>query len=567
MKHTDNSGKVLQFSRSGDFFYRVGVSKLESNDMAEAMAYYRQALKLEPNNAEYKLATAELLTETGRYEESNCILFNGFSEAERPPEAFFGMGCNFLNLRDLDYALDSFNRYLDAAPDGEYADDALDMVAAFDELPEKNALYSASTLEAVRLTTVGHELIARGDMKSAVDALEAAVRADGRWYPAQNYLALAYFCERKHVKAAECVAAVLKAEPSNLQANCNSVIIANAAKDLDGVNRGLEALSRLEPADAEDIGRIALVYMELSRYAEARTLLLRAVQQRPYDTDVNHRLAVCAYELGDYKSAMLCYDKLCKLDDKDSVARYYFNLCRHAASRNKRAGGIRHEYQVPYSEMLSRVKRAWAVIRMTPEEQRALWNEDSELELLVRWGFKLPQQELKIGLLIILSNIGGADVERLLRDLALERTQPNEFKEHIVKVLYTIGASEPYIAYTDGRLVESRVSVVDASAAGELPRSYRMVLPLCANMLKSAKADGCIQRASELWARYTEALSKPSPLSRPRIVAFAAALEFLARDNTEAALSEEEICVVYGITRVRFGNAYKQMTEVLGSLE
>lgn len=566
MSRPADNGKILQFRQAGDFFYRRGTSKLESNDLPEAMAYYRRALRLEPGNGEYKLALAELLTETGRYEESNCLLFNGFGEADRPAEAYFGMGCNFLSLRDFDYAVDSFHKYLDAEPEGDYADDAFDMLAAFDDIPSGGVLHTTSTLEAVRLTEVGRELIDAGDMKAAIGVLEDAVKADPRWYPAYNHLALACFCSHRMKPAAECVAAVLGADPANLQANCNYVLIAAAAKDEEGIEKGIDALSKLAPEDPDDIARIALVYIELKRFDDARTALTKVLSLRPYDTEANHRMALCAYELGDYRSAMLVYDKLCKMDDTDTVARFYLNMCRRAAEKGKRNGVIQPSYQVPYGEIVARSKRIWDYIRLTPEEQRCRWNDNPDMLSLITWGMSLSERDMKLGMLYILNNVGGADAERLLRDMALMRTQSIEIKEHIIKVLYTIGAKEPYIAYIDGRLVESRVSAVEIENDG-LPRSYRMVLPLCAGMLRAADSEDCIELAAEKWTKYTAALEKLPPLAKPRVVAFAAALEYLAREGGGKMLSVDEVCVVYGITKIRFKNAYMQMMKVLGDSE
>ena len=42
---------------------------------------------------------------------------------EARSECFFGMGCNFIGLGDLDKAEESFEKYLAVSPDGEYRDD------------------------------------------------------------------------------------------------------------------------------------------------------------------------------------------------------------------------------------------------------------------------------------------------------------------------------------------------------------------------------------------------------------------------------------------------------------
>ena len=131
-------GKVLPFQQKGEFFLRRGMTKLDRNNLLDAIVNYRQALALEPENAEYKLALAEVLTEMNRFEESNRILLTLFEGGTSTiSECYFGMGCNFIGMQDYDHARDSFEHYATIDPDGEFADEAYDMLDVLEDVEGK----------------------------------------------------------------------------------------------------------------------------------------------------------------------------------------------------------------------------------------------------------------------------------------------------------------------------------------------------------------------------------------------------------------------------------------------
>ena len=67
-------GKVLPFEQKSDFYYKRGSDKHDKNDLIEALSSYRRALEKDPDNQYTRLALAQVLTEMGRYAESNRIL-------------------------------------------------------------------------------------------------------------------------------------------------------------------------------------------------------------------------------------------------------------------------------------------------------------------------------------------------------------------------------------------------------------------------------------------------------------------------------------------------------------
>ena len=97
--YSKGPGRVLPFKGTGTHYFRQALSKADSNDLPGACASYQMALRLEPDNPEYILGMAEMLTGMGRFDDSNRVLLRYFpEEKDRPTECYFGMGCNFYGL-------------------------------------------------------------------------------------------------------------------------------------------------------------------------------------------------------------------------------------------------------------------------------------------------------------------------------------------------------------------------------------------------------------------------------------------------------------------------------------
>ena len=135
----------------------------------------RRALEKEPDNIEYMMKHAEILTELSKYEESNSVLFEVLMKTkEARSECFFGMGCNFIGLGDLDKAEESFEKYLAVSPDGEYRDDVEEFLALFCDMEEEEEyiLEDANNLKQQELAEEGKRHLDNCEYQKAVEVLE-----------------------------------------------------------------------------------------------------------------------------------------------------------------------------------------------------------------------------------------------------------------------------------------------------------------------------------------------------------------------------------------------------------
>lgn len=565
---SNKPGKVLAFEQKGEFFFRRGLDRLDENKLADALCNYRLASERDPENEEILLAMAEVLTEMERFDESNRILFRLMRREEHDSECYFGMGCNFMGLNDVEHAKDSLERYTELEPEGEFVYDAFDMLDAIDDYEfyrnggEEGGLVEVNRKDdAYDAAEEGRIFLEQERYDKAEEKLLLALRLDPELYWARNNLTLVHFCRREYKRAASEAKTVLERDPKNLQALCNLTMIQETMHDKAAANRTADALARLESDDPDDLNRMALVLMDLGRYSEALPLMQKLRRHSPYDEGTLHRLAMCAFETDRFDEAVGCYDTLLKINASDTIARYYRGLCRAAQASGSATNTAKRKfminYQVPFDEMLARINRLNEIVGTSRDDLQWVWENGSELKNLIEWGFTLPDKGIKHALLALVSTFSDARGEEMLRDFILRREQPDELKHEALAFLTRQDAAEPYISYLGGVLVQSRVS---RSLGGGVSKPYRDALVLCLSSMHGRRPDQVASRAVMLWERFIRGSGEALPrLSRAQSSAMAAALEYLAcREAGEKAV-KTDICAKYGVSALRFKNALTRL--------
>lgn len=559
------TGRVIPFERDGEFFLRLGSARLERNDLIEAIGHYHRARQREPENVEVQLAIAEVLTEMHRYEQSNKLLFALLSEEESPTECFFGIACNFLGMQEFSHAHDSLESYLALDPEGEFVGDALDML---DVIEDQEVLYSMPGVqppeerEAYNTCARGRRLMEAGRLEEAIKLLKELGEKSPDMLFVRNNLALAYFCDKDYQKAMEAVRDVLEEDPDNVQAHCNFLLFLYAAKDDEGQQRELEFLKKVETQDPQDWNRMAVVFLELGYFEEAFKVLKKLELAFPYDEGTLHRLAVCRYHMGQYDLAQAYYDKLLKIDPQDTVAAYYRRICYKAASGEKEEIDWLYHYEVPYVEVLSRVKSINETTKQPREVMVGRWKNDEGFRALLSWSLHLPDISAKRALLSLIAGFGDKKAEEALRHFQLDQMQPDQVKQDVFAMLKHMNAKEPYIAYLGGQLVQSRVSVKSV-ARGNLPIAYQRVLEICIRNMQETRASGTIMEAVELFQQYITQSNGLPKLRDQQIRAMAAAFEYIACRKKDEDANKMQIAASYGVTMLRLKNALTKILRVL----
>lgn len=549
-------GKVLSFEQNGEFYQRSGMTKLDKNDLLGAMASYRTALEKDPDNPETILAIAEILTAMQRYDESNRLLMSRFDLDERPSEAYFGMGCNFMAQREYEQARMSFDKYLELEPDGEFAYSAYDMAEAIDD--GSAVRFGGAPDKAGESAEIARQMMEQEDFKGAIEILEKLIEEQPELIVPRNHLALAYYCVHDYDKATEQVGEVLRRDPSNIQAHCNLAVFMRGARDDLGLKRQVEYLKSVDSEDIDDLNHLGVTLMEVREFDAALSIFKKLLQSRPYEAGIMHRLALCHYHMGEYAAAVKLYDKLLQIDRQDTIAAYYRSACRAAQRGEPRQMSLVLNYQVPPEEIVQRIRRINEYIHTPKDELQKLWYTGSDLQSLAKWGLTLPDISVKRAMLSFIASFKDKAAESILRDFALQREQAIAIKRDAFALLKTMDAKEPYLSYVNGELMESRVSLVPVLPKG-MPKAYGEVLEACMKYMRGIRDNDCMADAMKIWTAYVEGLDGYRPLSRGQMLGLAAAIEYVACRRRGLEVTKWELCSKYGISVARFNNALAKL--------
>ena len=563
MKKT-KSGKIIPFSQNATFYMKRGAKELEKNDLIAAIAKYREAYERAPEDPEIAIALAEILSQMQRFEESNRILFQLIADSEEtPPECHFGLACNYFGLQDYDSAADSLEDYLDAEPDGVFAADAedfLDLIDDDDAMYETTGLKTDDDYEDNAVCHFARSLLASGETNYAVEELEHRLAQSPKSVKVREQIAIAYFVANRRDDAKKAAHDLLKENPANVLANSTLALAEIEEGNRISANAWLDEIMKLRSPEPEELHSVAVLQLDLDRFADAEKTLSQLTALMPYDENVLHKSGFARFLQGDAEGAKAYYQKLLRIDPHDTVAKYYLNQCKHADVASKRASAKWIiPYQVPFGEAFRRLNHINRMLAQPHEELYRVWTADSTFRDQIVWAMTLSDMRVKKSMLSLAFTFADAYAERMLRDFLLRMDQPDELKRAVFGMLKHLDAKEPYMAYLNGRWIKGRVNLIELGY--RIPASYESVMQLLIQYMLGNCREECAAEAANVFKRYMESLEQKFPrISAAQEVSFAAALEYLGRHACGEQVTEDEIGEIYRVTKSRLRNALVKLT-------
>ena len=556
---TNKTGKVIPFSQGATFYMKRGAKELEKNDLFAAIAKYREAYERAPEDPEIAITLAEILSQMQRFEESNRILIQLMADSEEtPPECHFGLACNYFGLQDFDSAADSLEDYLDAEPDGEFAADAEDFLDLIDDdeaMFETTGLKTDDDYEDNAVCHFARSLLASSETAYAIEELEHRLGQSPKSVKVREQLAIAYFIANRRDEAKKLANELLAENTKSVLANCTLALAEIEEGNRIAAGARLDEIMSLHALDAEELHSVAVLQLDLERFADAEKTLTQMQYLLPYDENVLHKFGYARFMQGDAEGAKAQYQKLLRIDPHDTIAKYYLNQCKHSESTGKRAAAKwMIPYQVPFGEAFRRLNHINRMLALPQAELYHAWIEDDSFRDMLVWAVTLSDLRVKKSMLSLVFTFGDHYSERILRDFMLRTDQPDELKRAVFGMLKHLGASEPYMAYLNGRWIKGRVNMIELGY--KLPTSYESVMQLLMQYMLGNCREECATEATNIYKRYIESLNQKFPrISAAQELSFAAALEYLGRLSCGESVTEEEISEVYRVTKSRLRNA------------
>ena len=132
--------------------------------------------------------------------------------------------------------------------------------------------------------------------------------------------------------------------------------------------------------------------------------------------------AVSCFNLGRYKEALLYWDKIAKIDPRNSISTFYKRMANNCIKNGDEYDReLPYHFQVPYDEIIRRVKALNEFFRLTDNDLLKKWKESEYFRSLLYWGLDLNDSLIKRAILNVVASFRDEKAEEFLRLFLLAR--------------------------------------------------------------------------------------------------------------------------------------------------
>jgi tetratricopeptide (TPR) repeat protein len=298
------SQAIKRNGQNAGYFCSLGIALKNQGKLDEAVAAYRQALRIKPDLAEANSNLGNALRDQGKLDEAVTTYRDAIRIKPDLGEAHFNLGNALRDQGKLDEALASYNRALTLRSDhGEALSNrglTLHELKRFEE-----ALASYDRALSVR-PDYADALNNRGNVLQELKRLDEALASYDR---------------------------ALKLRPYHAEALNNRCVTLHALKRYDEALASYDRALSLRPDHAEALSNRGLTLHELKRFEEALVSYDRALTLRPDHADALNNRGNALRELNRLDEALASCDKAIALAPNHADSFTIRAVCRLLAGR------------------------------------------------------------------------------------------------------------------------------------------------------------------------------------------------------------------------------------------
>ena len=276
----------------------------------EAVAAYREAIRLDPGNLQTALSYARLLVQEGRFDEARQEFKRLEKMSPDDPDVLFALGLLAIQAEQLPEARDYFTNLVEH---GQRSADASFFLGRIAEMEQDDARalrwyrkvngggyhYDARLRIAI--------LTARqGDTEGARQQLDELLQDN----PAQEVRTTLVEADilrmaERHAEAFDLLGRALQRYPDNRELLYAQAMAAERIDRLEVLERNLEKMLQADPDNAQVLNALGYTLADrTSRYDEAYRYIKRALELEPDDAAIQDSMGWVLYRLGRNKEAI-----------------------------------------------------------------------------------------------------------------------------------------------------------------------------------------------------------------------------------------------------------------------
>ncbi len=556
---------VVLFERGAEFYFDLGFKYVQKGKLNTALRYMEKAAGLKPSDSFILFNYAGLLAELGEVDRSSQVLLNIIKDLDPSYlECYFGLGCNYLQMQKIKKSVEFFKLYLEKDPDGEFSEEAEELLEMLTMIKDANNNLDDEELE--KIYSIEEEAIhhlEKREYEKAAQKFEAVVEMLPNAIPARNNLALAYYYLGSFEKAVELAREVLTYEEGNVHANCNLAIFYNKMGVSSWVEKQLRIIKKLQTDNEDYLYKIADTLGSLGKHAEAYKAYKKVLTISPDNTLYTHYAAIAAYNCKRFKESIRLWESLSKLDNGDGIASYYIEAALKAAENEEGAVNLAYIYQLPRDEIKNRLDFIYKFIELPGSACREMiQGNDKALEILY-FGINFDKCFLRKLIFNKLKNERLLETEPVLRKFIMQRDVENHVKMESIFLLNTIGAKEPYTVDFDGEIKNVSIDPLSFPEA-EWKEDWEQVKRKALSMMKSCYSRPYKKIVEDIWYEFIKSTYPDVPETQETDT-WAAALEYTYAALMGVGPGFADIAEKYAIPVSNLEEKYVRIHQIIGS--
>lgn len=533
---------VIAMKVDATYFYERGVRFLQRNDLQRALKAFRKTIEFEPENPINYCNLAGVLSEMGDFQASNELLLKVLEDiAPGMAECQFYLANNYANMGQYDQAEEYVLKYLDADPEGEYAEDAEEMLdVLLDEFGGGKAYAKweearqAEEQEAAKRD--GRHLLENGQFEAAVEWLEDIVGKESDNTAAHNNLSLAYYYTGQHEKAIRLTEHVLDYQPDNIHALCNMTVFLKYLGPKEHMLAYAAKITKIFPLHYELAMKVGTTLGLVGHHVEAERVFERLSRMAEVVEPVLiHSIAASAANAGHLHIARKWWKQLIGRGDVEAIGLYYLDLLDKAEQQGKKQLRVSYQYDLPIQVQFTEMKRRLS--DTTPE----VWRKDPLLRASLYWGLRNGGYQTRRAVIRTLALMGDEDARRALRlFLRREEIEPTLQAAALV-ALQCAGEADAVLVLVDGQEQSINPQSIPLDTLLSIDVHWQEIWDRCERWLTDENHAELIKSAKSVWGSYVKELFLATSTRLGKLEIWVAGLVYITLRYHGVSVSQKDI--------------------------
>ncbi|OEH92248.1 hypothetical protein BFG57_02995 [Bacillus solimangrovi] len=464
-------GKVLPFIQDGEHFFKKGIKAYRQGDLKKAEHHLTRAVRMDKEEPIFLCQLAVVVSELGNYQESNEMLEKVLYELEpEMVDCYYFLANNYAYLGLFHEAKVKTEKYLSEAPEGEYVEDANELLKLL-KFEDSLDGETDESLRAEESLIIRHDqakkLIAEGKLSQAEQVLKQLTVDYPEFWSAYNNLAITYFQQGLTSEAIQITEEVLERSTGNLHALCNLAVFFHYLGDKTKTSHLQSQLESVYPIEMECRSKLGTTLVLLGSYSQGYKWL-RSIYKRGFvgEASFYYWLSVGAYQLGDEKFAEQAWLEFIKKNPEKANEKPWKDT-------KQQSNGIEaHEYDDFY---------------------QVLYGTDSYGERFFAL-YALYQNADKVAITMVEEFVKSHDVDEQLKSFAITLLKQKGFNKQMMST-----SESMEIGFETAQQLIKLIN--DEMHTDEIKRLYMLWFTAFANMIKENKT---MMRNSKAWAAAVE---------------------------------------------------------------